>query len=101
MTSTELRRIVGAMTDRPWRAYQHGSMGPDDFVLQMGPDPRQYEILDRDDAAAIVALANHADALVALVKACERWKACTAKGLGSRAEHDLQDALAAVHAILK
>lgn len=69
MTSADLRRLVVAMTERPWEAN--------------GRDVRCAkglfaELLDvnhigdsEQNAAAIAALANHADALVALLDACE------------------------------
>lgn len=95
MTSAELRRIVGAMTERPWRAYRHGSMGPEHFVLEIGDQSefQNYEILPEDDATAVAILANHADALVALVEACE------VAGRHLDLSPAVQDALDAVHAV--
>jgi hypothetical protein len=76
MTADELRAVFAAMTERPWR-------GDDDTpcvysgdieVAVLGDEAQNYD----GDATAIIALANHADPLAALVGACERWVAtCT------------------------
>lgn len=109
MISTDLRRIVDAMTGEQWKynrelAWLNASDPVDGEIytianlsLDSTNDGKCYGA--SRNGAAIAALANHADALVALVEACERWKACSSKGLGSRAELDLQDSLAAIHAI--
>lgn len=98
-TGTELHRIVGAMTDRPW----HVSDQPE-FVLN---DARSEQVCDtygcRNDiknAAAIALLANHADALVALVLACESTRGLdTSDPAFWRGMEAMYAALAAVHAI--
>lgn len=56
MTSAELRRIVGAMTERPFCMCGVG---------RFASEPCAGCLAKRT-------LANHADALVALVEACER-----------------------------
>lgn len=104
-TSTELRRIVGAMTERPWVVEreregwisvfrEHGTM-----VFRGERDPRFAP-----DATGITTLANHADALVVLVEACERYvRGIDPEVFSTRAEANLHyalaDALAAVHAV--
>lgn len=102
--SKELRAIVGAMTVRPWVAdddtpcLYSGCME----VAVLGDEAQNYD----GDGAAIAALANHADALVELVAACERMLA----GTGLSRWHDvecfcvdceLRKALAKVHAVGK
>lgn len=95
--SKELRALVGAMTERPWGARLHGSMGPHDYEIS-GPD-MMVPYCERNDAVGIVALANHADALVELIAACE--------GFGDRnvpqyvAVQQVLIALAKVHAVGK
>jgi len=67
-----LRTIVDGMTDRPWvtdedtPSIYHGELE----VAVLGEEADNYD----GDAAGIVALANHADALVALVDAATRWR---------------------------
>lgn len=106
MTSAELLRIVGAMTERPWR-----ESPPDSGLLVADCNHPEgpveiANILEEamlGDAAAIAALANHATALVALVEACERlrkWRDSARSGavLDARMD-DVMSALAAVHAV--
>ncbi len=74
--SDELRELVAAMSARPWRQGRvekhhvfvpcETCLGPERVLLRMNEHfPHEA------DAAAIAALANHADALVDLVAACE------------------------------
>lgn len=137
MTSTELRRIVGAMTERPWK---HGSWqydaGPPFRYVEIRPSgdedvsitvdgPIPSNALDdvknviggcgccgspfgrHEDGQAIVTLANHADALVALVEACEQEASVLASFAArngasyantAKAIERVLSALAAVHA---
>lgn len=93
-TSTELRRIVGAMTERPWFLSEH------DGSIRGGADPvDDHDVGDADfsdvDMTAVLALANHADALVALVEACERLH----EEQSQPAVYAVMRALAAVHAV--
>ncbi len=88
MTSAELRRIVGAM--------EH------DIVDDLRKD-MEFNAYRKEYIAAIVTLANHADALVALVEACERLAAYELQGMdlgvGARgAVLAMRGALLAVHA---
>lgn len=86
MTSAELPRIVGAMTSDP----PHPFDCPDD-VCAGAHHPSLCPWLLGTEAirAAHEALANHADALVALVEACEM----------SRDWNDIDAALAALRAV--
>jgi molybdopterin-guanine dinucleotide biosynthesis protein A len=78
--SDDLRAIIAAMSARPWRqgrVEKHHvfvpcaeCLGPERVLLRMN----EY-FPHEDDAAAIAALANHAEALVGLVRAAERLKA--------------------------
>lgn len=77
MTSTELRRIVGAMTP--------------ELIAQVRHD-LEFDAHRADTVTAIVTLANHADAFVKLVEACERWRD------GYDIAEPILAALAAVHA---
>lgn len=103
MTSAELRRIVEARSwPKTWFARgQHLSRRPDNTGMGGSLHTNHIGVMaDRDDATAVATLANHADALVALVEAVERW----ARGLpedGATLEVDdqLAAALAAVHAV--
>ena len=72
MTSAELRRIVGAMTERPF------------CMCGVG----RFASAPCDKCIAKSALANHATALVALLEACET----------TRDWNDIDAAVAAVHA---
>lgn len=105
-TSTELRRIVGAMTERPWFARSRFLSRVRDSSGVGGTLPTNHigNLAERDDAVAIAALANHADALVALVEAVEGYaRVVDPEGFSTRLEAELhgalEDALAAVHAI--
>ncbi len=80
MTADELRAVFAAMSARPWRqgrVEKHhvfvlcaDGFGPERVLLRMNEHfPHEA------DAAAIAALANHADPLVDLVVAVERWHA--------------------------
>ena len=102
MTSAELRRIVGAMTERPWR----NGADLSHFDAPEVTDGRTfaYHVTNDADAVAIATLANHAAALVELVRACERLAEYELQGMdlgvGARgAVLAMRDALAAVHAI--
>ena len=70
MRSDELRAIIDAMTPGPWRdtgaGIESSAVGGngDMSVVTLG---EHYE----ENNAAIVELANHADALVELLSACE------------------------------
>jgi hypothetical protein len=81
MTSAELRALVAAMTERPWstenpaRDIDGWSTGA--IVCATAPRQAVYSPARRGtapeaDRKAIAALANHADALVELVAACEQ-----------------------------
>lgn len=98
MISTDLRRIVSAMTERPWF---HDSETPTSGFKYVhvgdanGPGQTVAQWLLPPDASAIVTLANHADALVALVEAVERL----AHDQNQPAVYAVLGALAAVHAV--
>lgn len=120
----ELRRIVGAMTARPWKwSEQHRLEGPprtEDYGS--GPEQVRDTIIETDcghyppeeqDREAIATLANHADAFVKLVEACERRRdlECDLPGCSgwhhtmacqkrvSDSDKAIDAALTAVHAI--
>ena len=107
--SPELRRIVGAMTERPWVGFvspladalgvQHaGALYHDGcYVADCIGSSNESA-----DLSAIVTLASHADALVALVGAVERIYELGPQPMTPRqaeAFSALYRALAAVHAI--
>lgn len=110
-TSTELRRIVGAMTERPW--FQDSESPTSGFRYvhvgdANGPGQTVAQWTLPQDATAIAALANHADALVALVEAVERESAAlsafaarngAAYANTAKAIESVLGALAAVHAV--
>lgn len=102
MTSAELRRIIEAMTERPWSATNYSSR-PDSFydiwrgTIVDRPSQRIARMMRlgdeaHSDAVAIATIVNHADALVALVEACE------VAGRHLDLPPAVQDALDAVHA---
>lgn len=67
MTSAELRCIVEAMTSAPWRMDHLDMRSPSGYrVLRISGFEAAADI------ESIVTIANHADALVALVEAVER-----------------------------
>jgi len=101
MTADELRVIFDAMTLAPWR-------GDDDTpcvysgeieVAVLGDEAQNYD----GDATAIIVLANHADPLVELTAACERWVAtCTDIDVMDESRiGDLQSACRAVREALE
>lgn len=71
MTGDELQAVVAAMTKRPWRLGANAIYRAHPLV--MCGERELAMVRATVDAAAIVALANHAAALVELVKACEAW----------------------------
>lgn len=74
MTGAELLVLVRAMTPGPWRqepAWNNGGCPTADFHIPGHNQGASVEML-AGDAAAIVALANHAAPLVELVQACDR-----------------------------
>lgn len=100
MTSDELARIIGAMTERPWaHSEPHGFIVNKQHELGTA-ETYQYENSD-NNAAAIVALANHADAFLELVAACEAFFPRYDCGPGVGELQKLRAALAAVHAVGK
>lgn len=102
MKADELGAVVAAMTRRPWRWGGGGA----NLKLQ---SPSGYTVLRIDgyeaagDTAAILALANHADALVELVRACERLDDAVNRGADvpsvSQALHSVLGSLSTLHAI--
>lgn len=79
MTADELARIIGAMTERPWaHSEPHGFIVNKQHELGTA-ETYLYDNSD-DNADAIVALANHADAIVELVAACEALAAARCDG---------------------
>lgn len=91
MKAEELREIVGRMTERPWRRTCGGLgvISGDNLVCRIS------RVTPVDDATGIAAMASHADALVELVAACERYaQDPTGFYFGI-----MRDKLAAVHAI--
>lgn len=103
--SNELAHIIGAMTERPWTmdrqvidcgGHGQGTSPDDDTVTCLGPN------CDGNDAA-IIALANHADAFLELVRACEElsleWS--TSSHAAASAIDSIKAALAKVHAVGK
>lgn len=101
MTAAELRRVVEAMTCRPWHLSDtHPEFGSsrDHSVFDT-----YGNVNDGPNAAAIVTLANYADALVALVEACEALDDAYDRGVGaslmSERLRGVRLSLAAVHAI--
>lgn len=79
---TRLRALRAKMTPGEWRTFRHGSMGPRDFVMQMGDEPDNYEILDEDDAAGIVATHAAADTLIEITEAALAWKEARDASIG-------------------
>lgn len=70
MTSDELAPIIGAMTERPWaHSEPHGFVVNKQHELGTA-ETYQYENSD-NNADAVVALANHADAFLELVRVVE------------------------------
>ena len=101
MTSDELAPIIGAMTERPWKADHHCCI---ESPSQDGNPERATRMTvtvlggnGDENERAIAALANHADALVELVRACERWT----RDEGPTPAADIEAALAKVHAVGK
>ncbi len=96
--SDELRALVAAMSARPWRqgrVEKHHvfvpcaeCLGPERVLLRMNEHfPHEA------DAAAIAALANHADAFVDLVAACEE--------LNHGSPRDVDDTISGIQAALQ
>lgn len=104
MTSADLRRIVEAMTARPWRmAYENYPDGCGSTSVLSSTDSTVYRSENpsnaaRNNANSIATLANHADALVALVEACEAvardWPGNCGPSLG-----EMKRVLSGVHAV--
>jgi hypothetical protein len=95
MTSDELRAIFSAMTARPWENERGLITAGRECVVVIGDNESANE-------AAIVALANHADALVKLVAACERFVDVYERGGDvslTDVARDLSSALARVHEV--
>lgn len=107
-TSTDLRRIVGAMTERPWKRHVSplaDALGVQHVGAVYHGDGYVADCIgsanEAADTHAIAALANHAEALVALVEAVERWRHTRASDTRElmAAVRAVDAALAAVHAV--
>ena len=104
MKAEELREIVAAMTERPWHLDDDTpcAYAGEREVMVCGDEVDNYD----GDMPGVIALANHATALVELVAACEelhsKWPeggCVVSPACGSCAWCTFSSALAAVHAI--
>lgn len=99
MTAAELRAIVAAMSGGTWQVVDdaedgevvHAETGK--YICRVCKAPVD------DNTRAIVALANHADALVELMRVCERVLGPSQPTFDGALELEL--ALTAVHAVGK
>ena len=89
MTLDELKQAVGAMTEGPWEVFAGA-------VWQARPRGRcisiaqaRFDRANPADPAGIVALRNHAEALLAVVEAVEAYFRCNHRG-DNPYSHDCQ-----------
>lgn len=100
MTADELARLFGAMTERPWRVDDDTpcAYSGDTEVMVAGDESNNYD----GDMPTIVALANHADAFLELVRVTEGVTAWPSHyQLPESFIARLREALAKVHAVSK